>query len=123
MSDDKVFKYRGKTIEELKSLSLEEFANLLPSRLRRKINRGFTDSEEKLLKKLRAKEKNIKTHCRDMIIIPEMVGEKISVYTGKEFVQINITDELLGLRLGELALTRKLAKHSGTGSKKSEVRK
>lgn len=123
-SNSKIFKFRGKTVSELKELSLEEFSALLPSRLRRKISRGFTEQEEKLLNKIRKGEKNIKTHCRDMIILPEMVGQKISVYNGKEFVQLNIVDEMVTLRLGELAPSRKIGvAHSGGGAKRTEVRK
>ncbi len=123
MSSDKVFRYRGKTLEELKAMSLEEFAELLPARERRKIKRGFTEQEQKLLKKIRNNEKNIKTHCRDMIILPEMVGVKIGVYNGKEFVEVIIVEEMIGHRLGEFSLTRKLVKHSGVGAKRTVVRK
>ncbi len=123
MSDDKIFKFRGKTIEELKALSMDDLAVLLPSDLRRKMKRGFTEQENKLLKKIRANEKNIKTHARDMFVLPEMVGLKIGIYNGKEFVQVVLTEELVGVRLGELAPTRKIAKHSGAGAKKTEVRK
>ncbi len=123
MAEEKTFKYRGKTTEELKSMTIEDFSSLLDSSSRRKIKRGFTEQEQKLLKKIRANEKNIKTHCRDMLIIPEMVGVKLSVYTGKEFVALQIIDEHIGLRLGELAPTRKMVKHSGSGAKKTDVRK
>jgi small subunit ribosomal protein S19 len=118
-----IFKYRGKTIDEMKAMSFEEFTTLLPSDLRRKVKRGFTEQENKLLKKLRNKEKNIKTHCRDMFVIPEMVGEKIGIYTGKEFVTVTILDSMIGIRLGELAPSRKMVSHSGTGAKKTDVRK
>ncbi len=123
MAEDKIYYYRGKTVEELKSMSFEEFTSLLPSDLKRKIKRGFTEEENKLLLKIRTNEKNIKTHCRDMIIIPEMIGHKIGVYNGKEFITITITEELLTLRLGELAMTRKIAAHSGAGAKKTSMRK
>ena len=124
MAQEKIFKFHGKIIEELRSLSLEEFGKLVDSTTRRKIKRGFTEQENKLLKKLRNKEKNIKTHCRDMVVLPEMVDERIGVYNGKEFVSVQIADEMLGLRLGELAPTRKIGiQHSGGGAKKTEVRK
>ena len=109
--DDKVFRYRGKTVEELQNLSLEEFVSLLPSRIRRKFSRGLTEEEQKLLNKINANEKNIKTHCRDFIVLPSMVGMKISIYNGKEFVAVTILEEMIGMRLGELAPTRKIAKH------------
>lgn len=111
-------------MEELKKLSIEEFSQLIPSNLRRKINRGFTEQEEKLLKKIRAGEKGIKTHARDAIILPEMVGFTLGIHNGKEFVSVSIVEEMIGHRLGEFALTRKIAEHSGKSSKKkSSIRK
>lgn len=124
MSDDKIPKFKGKRIEELKALSFEEFVALLPSRLRRKVARGFTAQEQILLKKIENNEKNIKTHCRDMIVFPNMVGLKIGIHNGKEFVQIQIIEEMLGMRYGQLAPTRRIGvSHAGMGAKKTEVRK
>ncbi len=108
------FRYRGYTLEELQKMSLEEFAKLLPARERRKIKRGFTEQEEKLLRKLR-KKGWARTHCRDMIVLPEMVGRTIYVHNGKEFVRVDIKPEMIGHRLGEFAQTRKFEKHSGPG--------
>jgi len=123
MAEEKIFKYKGKTLEELKAMSINDLALLLPSIVRRKIKRGFTEQEEIFLKKIRAGEKNVKTHVRDMIVLPEMVGMKISNYSGKEFVQINIVEDMLGMRFGQLVPTRKIAQHSGGGAKKTVVRK
>ncbi|MFW6286045.1 MAG: ribosomal protein S19 family protein [Nanoarchaeota archaeon] len=123
MSEEKIFKFKGKTLDELKSLSLEDFSLLVPSRTRRKLLRGFSEQEKKLLAKIDAGEKNIKTHCRDMVVLPSMVDVKIGVYTGKEFLSIKIAPETLGMRFGELAMTRKIAKHTTMGSKKTVVRK
>lgn len=123
MAEDKLFMYRGKTFDELNKMSLEELSKLFPSNIRRKINRGFTVEELKLISKFEKKEKNIKTHCRDMIILPIMVGNKISVYNGKEFIVLNIIEDHIGLRFGELVLTRKSVTHSGGGAKKTVVRK
>lgn len=110
------FLYMGKEAEELKSLSIGEFSNLLPSRERRKIKRGFTDNEKKLLRDIDASpEKKCRTHARDMVIIPKMVGRNIAVYTGKEFKEINILPEMLGHRLGEYALSRGVVQHSAPG--------
>ena len=111
----KEFKYRGKTIDELKKMSLKEVALLLPSRERRKINAGFTEQEKIFLEKLQSKQKKVKTHCRDMIIIPSMIDKKVGIYTGKEWTQLLITIEMLGHRLGEFALTRKSVKHNAPG--------
>ena len=110
----KEFRYRGYTLEELQKMSLEQLAELLPSRERRKIKRGFTEQEVKLLRKLR-KKGFTRTHCRDMIVLPEMVGKTIYIHNGKEFVRVEIKPEMIGHRLGEFAQTRKFEKHSGPG--------
>ena len=111
----KEFKYRGKTLEELKSLSLNEFAELVPARIRRSLKRGFTEQQKVFLKKIRNKEDDIKTHCRNMIILPEMIGMSVRIYTGKEFFKLIIQEEMLGHLLGEFALTRKGVSHSAPG--------
>ncbi len=110
----KEFRYRGYTLEELKNMPLEELAKLLPARERRKIKRGFTEQEEKLLRKLKKKDA-VRTHCRDMVVLPEMVGKVIFVHNGKDFVRVEIKPEMIGHRLGEFALTRRFEKHSGPG--------
>ena len=110
----KEFKYRGKSLEELKALSLKEFAMLLPSRQRRSILRGLTDAEKRLLVALDKKEAP-KTHCRDMIVLPQMVGRRIQVHNGKSFISVVIQPEMIGHYLGEFALTRKQVKHSAPG--------
>ena len=112
----KIFIYRGKTFDQLSKLSLAELAKLLPARQRRKIARGFTEQEKKLLAKIRANKKNIKTHCRDMIILPEMVGKTIKVHKGlKEYVTLAIEEEMIGHYVGEFALTRSRVSHSAPG--------
>jgi len=123
MAEDKVFKYKGKTLEELQALTMEELASILPSNLRRKMNRGFTEAEQIFLKNFRAGQKNLKTHVRDLFVMPEMVGSKISIYSGKEFVQVTITEDMIPMRFGELVPTRKIAQHSGGGAKKTSIRK
>jgi small subunit ribosomal protein S19 len=110
----KEFRYRGYTLEELQKMNLEQIVELLPARERRKIRRGFTPQEEKLLRKLR-KKGTARTHCRDMIVLPEMVGKVVFVHNGKEFVRVEIKPEMIGHRLGEFALTRRFEKHSGPG--------
>ena len=112
--------FRGFNEEELKKMDISKFANLVKSRERRKLLRGFTDAERKLLKDIDEtisgkNKKPIRTHCRDMVIIPKMLGLTIYVHNGKEFVPVNITIEKLGHRLGEFAPTRKRVKHSAPG--------
>lgn len=123
MEEEKIFKYKGKTLEELQALSVEELALIFPSDVRRKLTRGFTIQEQIFLKNIQAGVKNLKTHCRDMIVLPKMVGLKIGIYTGKEFIVVQIVDAMIGMRFGELAPTRKIATHTGGGAKKTTVRK
>ena len=111
----KELKWKGKLEEEAKYLDLKEFMDLIPARQRRSLKRGFTDTQKGLLKKIDKGEQNIKTHCRNMIIIPSMLGQLIRIYNGKEFVPITITLEMLGHYLGEFAHSRKLVKHSSAG--------
>jgi len=112
--------FKGKTEEEMKSIDLQDFVKLIPSRQRRTINRGFTDAQKILMKKIKSKnagtyKKTIKTHCRDMIVIPEMLGNKILIYNGKAFSAIEINLEMLGHYLGEFVDTRSKVKHSSPG--------
>ena len=111
----KEFTYRGKTTEELQKMSLNELAQLLTARQRRTLKRGFTEQQKILLKKIRANEKNIETQCRDMIILPEMIGKTIKVHRGKEFMPVMIEPDMVGHYLGEFVLTRKKVAHSAPG--------
>ena len=111
----KEFTYKGKTLDDLKKMSMSELAQLLPSRQRRTIKRGFTEQQKILLKKLRSNEKNIETHCRDMVILPEMVGVIIKVHGGKEFVPVMVESDMIGHCLGEFVLTRRRVQHSAPG--------
>lgn len=111
----KKFLFKGKTIEELQKMSLEQFAKLLPSRQRRTLLRGLKPQQKKFLERLRKAEKPVRTHLRDIIIIPEMVGKIVMVHNGKEWLRVNIREEMLGHRLGEFALTRKRVAHSAPG--------
>ena len=119
----KEFTFYGKTVDELKAMPLDDFAKLVPARERRKIKRGFTHAEKRLLVRVRKKEANIETHCRDMMIITDMIGQSIKVYNGKEFFLVAINEEMLGHRLGEFSLTRKNVQHSapGIGATKSSA--
>lgn len=119
----KEFTYRGKTTDELKKMSLNDFMLLANARDRRSLKRGFTDQQKILLKNIRSNKSNIETHCRNMIIIPEMIGITIKVYSGKEFVPVIITDEMIGHYLGEFVMTRRKVEHSapGIGATKSSA--
>ena len=116
-SKDKFF--RGKNTEELKAVDTREFAKLVKSRARRTILRNY-DVIEAFVKKCEScvkKNKLIKTHDRSIVIVPRMVGLTIGVHNGKEFVKVVISEEMLGHRLGEFAMTRKIAKHTSVGKK------
>ena len=117
----KIFTYRGKTLEELQKLSLEEFAKIVASRERRALLRGFSEEAKKFLENLRSSSKPVRTHLRELVIIPEMVGKKVMIHAGKEWVSVEIKPEMVGRRLGEFALTRKKITHSapGVGATKS----
>lgn len=122
------FKYRGYTAEQLQSMSLEAFLSILPSRQRRSLNRGISDEKRKLLEDVRAakngKLKNaIKTHARDMVILPNMIGLTIHLHNGKEFVPIEIKPQMIGHYLGEYAITNKKVSHGtpGIGASRSSL--
>ncbi len=111
----KEFTYRGKSIEELKTLSITEIAELFPARPRRSLKRGLTDQQKILMKNVEKGKKNIETHCRDMVILPVMVGQTIKVHSGKIFQPVMITEDMIGHFLGEFALTRKRVGHNAPG--------
>jgi len=116
----KEFTYKGKTLEELKAMDNKDLIDLLPARERRTVKRGFEKEEKTLLKELENKD-NVKTHCRNLVILPNIVGKKIKVHNGKDFVMIMVEPEMIGHRLGEFVLTRKGVSHSapGVGATKS----
>jgi small subunit ribosomal protein S19 len=107
-------------------MSMDEFINLLPSRQRRSLQRGLTPEQRILLEKMRAAKNSgaqIKTHVRDLVILPEMVGAKIMVHNGKEFVPIELRAEMIGHYLGEFAITNKPVRHGtpGIGASRSSM--
>lgn len=120
----KIFTYRGHTPEELRAMSMDELVKIMPSRVRRSIKRGFSDMEKRLIAKIRNSRKAlesgkkiepIKTSCRNMPILPEMVGLEFEIHNGKEFKKIEILPEMVGQFLGEFSMTRTIVKHSAPG--------
>ena len=113
----KDFTYRGKTLDELKKLEIREFANLISARERRTILRNTEVIQNFLAKckKREGKNKQIKTHDRNIIIVPEMVGKAFFVYNGREFIRVDITGEMLGHRIGEFSPTRRPVRHGAAG--------
>jgi small subunit ribosomal protein S19 len=122
------FRYRGYTLDQLNSMSTESVLQLLPSRARRSLNRGISEDKRKVLEDARAFREGklsgqIKTHARDMVILPAMVGLTVSVYSGKEFVPMEIKPEMIGHFLGEYVITNKKVVHGtpGIGASRSSL--
>lgn len=113
----KEFRLQGKTLEELQRLSLEELLPLLTSRARRTLKRGLTQGQNKLMEDIQQAHVGdaIKTHCRNMVILPNFVGHSIQIHNGKEFERVSIQPQMIGHFLGEFALTRRRVKHTGPG--------
>ncbi len=119
----KEFRYRGTSLEDLKKMSIDEIAKLLPSRARRSLKKGLTDQQKKFLENLRkTPEKFHKTHVRDMIILPEMVGAKVGIYKGgakagdsSKWVNVVIAPQMIGHRIGEYSIPIGRVKHSAPG--------
>jgi small subunit ribosomal protein S19 len=112
----KEFTYQGHTVTELREMPISEFAALVPARQRRSIERGWTHGQEKLYNDIReGKRKVYKTHERDTLILPLMIGETIAVHNGKQYQEVTIQPEMVGHYLGEFALTRTEVKHTGPG--------
>jgi small subunit ribosomal protein S19 len=126
------FHYRGFTQTDLAAMSMDEFIRLLPSRQRRSLQRGLNPEQRKLLEAIRKTKETLekgqkttplKTHARDMIILPEMAGVTLLVHNGKEFTTIEIKPEMIGHYLGEFAITNKPVKHGtpGIGASRSSM--
>ena len=109
--------HRGKSIEFLKGLDVRESAKYMTARSRRTILRHFEVIENfiKRCEEKIAKEKKIKTHLRDIVIVPKMIGMTIGVYNGKSFTDVLITQFMLGHRLGEFSPTRSKVAHGAAG--------
>lgn len=113
----KEFTFRGKTIEELKQLETREFAKFLKSRQRRAVLRQF-DIIERFVSKCQKKQqkaKPIRTHLRNLVIVPRMIDMTIFIYNGKDYIKIIIMPEMLGHRLGEFSATRGKVQHGAPG--------
>lgn len=109
------FTYRGFRLDDLRAMGMSELIPLMPSRARRKVVRGLTRGEEHLLTQFRKGKSAIRTHLRDMIIMPEMVGKTVEIHNGKEFQKVELQPETLFHYLGEFALTRRKVSHGSAG--------
>jgi small subunit ribosomal protein S19 len=124
----KEFTYYGLAKKELENLSNDELFKLLTARARRSLKRGINDGKRKLIDEIKeAKAGNnkntIKTHLRDLIILPYMVGVTVNVFSGKEFMPVTISNEMIGHYLGEYVITNKRVTHGapGVGSSRSSL--
>jgi small subunit ribosomal protein S19 len=122
----KEFLYRGLNEQELMSISMDEFIRLLPSRMRRSLRRGLTPDQRIFIEKIRTaspEDPPIKTHTRNLIILPEMIGKTVRVFDGKEFVDVRIDIKKVGHYLGEYAITNKPVRHGrpGIGASRSSM--
>jgi len=122
------FTYRGLPQKELEELSLDKLLKLFPARIRRSLTRGINDNKRKLIGEIKATKEGklktpINTHLRDLIILPYMVGTTVNVYSGKEFVPVTITSEMVSHYLGEYVITNKRVSHGapGVGASRSSL--
>jgi len=120
----KKYSYRGVDLEQLLDLSSEHLMDLVHSRARRRFQRGLKRKPMGLIKKLRKAKKEappeekpavVKTHLRDMIIVPEMIGSIVGVYNGKTFNQVEVKPEMIGHYLAEFSISYKPVKHGRPG--------
>ncbi|KAJ1472951.1 ribosomal protein S19-domain-containing protein [Baffinella frigidus] len=118
------FQYRGIELDALLDLNQKELVKLFPARIRRRFSRGLTKKYSVLLKKLRIAKKNapmhekpdvVKTHLRNMIIMPEMIGSVVGVYNGKSYIGVEIKAEMIGTYLAEYSMSYKPVKHGRPG--------
>ena len=124
----KEFTYRGLSQKELEELPLDKLLELFPARARRSLVRGINDDKRKLIAEIKAakdgKSKTvINTHLRDLLILPYMIGTTVNVYSGKEFVPVTITTEMIGHYVGEYVITNKRVSHGapGVGASRSSL--
>ena len=122
--------YRGHELHELVEMKIHNVVKLFRSRQRRRYARGIQKKYDTLLKKIRKaklecpegeKPKGVKTHLRNAIILPEMVGSVVEVYRGNDFVPVEIKADMIGTYLGEYSMTYKPIAHGklGVGATKS----
>ena len=124
----KKFEFQGISMKELENMPMDKLFQLFTARARRSLTRGITDGKRKLIDEIKlakaGKLKNpIKTHIRDLIILPYMVGVEMNVFSGKEFVPVTIAPEMIGHYLGEYVITNKKVSHGapGVGASRSSL--
>jgi small subunit ribosomal protein S15e len=120
----KKFQYRGVDLDKMLDMKPDQVISMMPARLRRRFQRGLTRKHSTLLKKLRKAKRDvkpmekpecIKTHLRNMPILPEMVGAMVAVYNGRHFNIVEIRPEMIGKYLAEFSITYKPTLHGRPG--------
>ncbi|MHA1793456.1 MAG: 30S ribosomal protein S19 [Promethearchaeota archaeon] len=119
----RVFTFRGYTMEELRKISMDSFMEILDARKRRSLKRGIARRQRKLLERLRKARRALKkgktivvrTHCRDMIVLPEFVGLTVGIHNGATFIEVKFSPEMIGHYFGEFAPTNKPVRHGAPG--------
>ncbi|MFO7619255.1 MAG: 30S ribosomal protein S19 [Thermoplasmata archaeon] len=112
----KEFTFQGFTVEELQKMPVDEVLQLLPARARRSYKRGLNEEEQVFVTRLLEDNKPVlRTHRREIVILPNFIGKKVAVYNGKQYMEFEIKPEMMGHYLGEFAPTRGSVKHSGPG--------
>ena len=143
----KEFEYRGVPIADLEKMQLDKVVVMLNARQRRSLRRGVTDGKRRLVARIRAAKKaaaggggggaadaaapaaaaggagGIRTHLRDLIVLPFMVGATVNVFNGKEFKPVEIKPEMIGHYIGEYSLTSRRVSHGapGVGASRSSL--
>ncbi len=115
MGRSKEFRFKGFTLEELTAMDREKLIQILPARARRSLKRERGMDQKILEKRLLLSKKEIKTHVRDLIIMPKYVGKIVHVHNGNGYIKFEIRAEMIGHFLGEFSQTRHDVKHSGPG--------
>ncbi len=111
----KEFTYRGFTMEELGEMAFDDVVGILPARARRTFTRGLNQEQQTCFDKIKTSEDLVRTHRRDVPVVPSFVGKSVAVYDGRDFKEFEIKPEMIGHFLGEFAPTRGIPQHSGPG--------
>ena len=120
----KKFSFRGMDLEALLKLDVTVLQHHVRSRIRRRFKNGLGRKPMRLIKRLRKAKRNagpmekpepIKTHLRNMIIVPEMVASVCGVYNGRDYVTVEIKPDMIGHYLGEFSITYHPVAHGRPG--------
>eukprot|EP00477_Mikrocytos_mackini_P000349 GAHX01000371.1.p1 GENE.GAHX01000371.1~~GAHX01000371.1.p1 ORF type:complete len:147 (+),score=27.74 GAHX01000371.1:41-481(+) len=123
--------YRGVGEEELKVMKNADFIQYLPATRRRRFKKGISEDYKKVIQKAKKRKeeavgtnappKLIKTHCRDAIVLPSMLGCTFGVYNGRDFIEFEADIPKLGCHFGWFSPTRKPVHHGKGDSKEKEI--